>query len=82
MMKWISVKENFPDENDLVLITCGSYIYIAEFFNLKKLSHIDKNPRIIKNQFIIDNDKYIFMCNEKYPMEVTHWMELPEPPKD
>ena len=85
---WISVKDKFPEEDqEVILCTSETETYGK---------HREKK-KIYKNIYIGYFDgyewltsychgcEYIFRMNEKYPnetIEVTHWMPLPEPPKE
>lgn len=68
MYKWISVKDELPDKNQDVLIYRGNYI--------EDMMHV-----------------YTYLGNNEWEDEygywsrtddegITHWMPLPEPPKE
>lgn len=68
-MKWISVKERLPKDDDNVLvflaptdILIGSYFFRPMMRSFTWTMHDS------------DLDEYI--------EDITHWMPLPEPPKD
>ena len=87
--KWISVKDGLPEnEEDDVLIYCREIEHYGLHKEKRKAYHA-----IYKGAY--DGDrwytnwcygcKYIEDANAEYPDEeiiVTHWMPLPEPPKE
>lgn len=85
---WISVKDKLPEEDQGVILCTRE----TETYG----KHREKK-KIYKNIYIGYFDgyewltsychgcEYIFKMNEKYPdetIEVTHWMPLPELPKE
>lgn len=66
--KWIGVKERLPEMNEEVLISYGN----TPFYKLAFLIH--------------NGDRKWFhgtYSNQEYQIDdVTHWMPLPEPPKE
>lgn len=63
---WISVSDELPDQSDEVLF----YIYLTCQIELGKLNHTTKMWMIPHRE-------------KQYEIGVvTHWMPLPEPPKD
>lgn len=71
-MKWIDVKENFPPENVYILVV--QYDYRPKV----KMKFIVIAERI-GNHFY--DDKGEITNNGKYGI-VTHWMPLPDLPKE
>ena len=75
-MKWISVKERLPELNQRVLV------YIPRWRNdcwEVSFRDKDKNGEWYK-EFVSDCcDTFDSYYNDN---EITHWMPLPEPPKD
>lgn len=70
MSEWISVKERLPVEllsglSDVVLIWCPSFVSMAHRVNGKWYFH---DERDYQGEWFQQED-------------VTHWMNLPEPPK-
>lgn len=65
-MKWISVKDELPVDDQTVLITH---------------TKIDK---MIHTAYYEEETDSFFSLNSFHalPIEITHWMELPKPPKD
>jgi hypothetical protein len=68
-MKWISVKDRLPEENDYFLC------YRTNIYRGKEISLYEVL------EFI---EKFKVWRGNGYPNteDVTHWMPLPEPPKD
>lgn len=67
-MEWISVKDRFPEEWVTVLITDGKNVGISS-------NQID----CITEENCISSEGYYIGTSLQ---EITHWMPLPEPPKD
>lgn len=70
-MKWISVEDKLPKLNDLVICFCDN-----GFINAGYLCYPGT-----KEDFNLCSTgllKY-FSCGDR---KITHWMPLPEPPKD
>lgn len=73
-MEWIPVSERLPDKNNPVLVYCtnttigGGYITHIGSFNSGKYWFLRAEPGIAT-----------FPVRE---WQVTHWMPLPEPPKE
>jgi hypothetical protein len=65
--KWISVKDRLPDEDGYYLV----YI-IANFCS--------ENKQIITLYFSKLSKRFIYGSDEIFT--VTHWAQLPEPPKE
>jgi len=66
-MEWISVKDGLPESGFNVLTYNGNYVHEGYFaYNKNK-------PR--RNIFYISGSKI-------ESDDITHWMPLPEPPKD
>ena len=71
--KWIPVTERLPTMYEWVLVTNG------EFITIDKLRGTVTYNAITGEQEKLTIDWY---KNPFYPDNVTHWMKLPEPPKD
>ena len=80
--RWISVKDRLPDVSGLYIVCCndeGSYygegIWYASGVIVCADTYVDKNGRVTWN-----------WCEgaTEYDLDgiVTHWMPLPEPPKE
>ena len=79
MSEWISVKDKLPNELDDVLIY-GPNIVITKAFLLKNI--ID---RVVHREVFYKAGWMISDSEEGNSIDsehVTHWMPLPEPPKD
>lgn len=68
MAEWISVKERLPEQNQRVLV-CGvrGGVQICRYW---------------ENRDYGGGLQYMFFTNKQRPITVTHWMPLPEPPKE
>ena len=81
-MKWISVKDRLPALLQDVLIKTEKCIDVARLLRFQKISFETRDPvgphffRWEPNHLLDDRDEF----HEFH--EVTHWMLLPEPPKD
>lgn len=72
-MEWISVKERLPENSDNVLCWLGDVILMGTY-------HPDKaNTKESWAFFFSDNGRQFDGYWQKF---LTHWMPLPEPPKD
>lgn len=66
-MKWISVTDNLPRINDVVLVYD---------------KHIEDVATGYISEFIGDRSVWIIDYGQSISDEVTHWMPLPEPPNE
>ena len=74
--KWISVKDRLPEPSTYVLaltapgaLSVGQNVIVADYIHPKSEDH---------GVFIIAYTNY----DDKDIVPVTHWMQLPEPPKE
>lgn len=83
MAEWISVKDRLPDKNGKYLCcveSYGNYRYIAAYSFALNLEKIDK--------YDFYNQRHCgwYGCDSEYGYYehegVTHWMQLPELPKE
>lgn len=72
-MEWISVEDRLPEENEQVLITDGSDVFYAYKYYYEGWDYQ------IAEDF--DGEEGVFSTNAMKEKHVTHWMPLPEPPK-
>ena len=81
-MKWISVEDKLPDNNQLVLV-----LYEKGYFGYYSVAHflyyetLRNNP--YPNECVdVEKNPYYFCSQEvKQPLNnVSHWMTLPQPP--
>ena len=63
--KWISVKERLPEKDQYVLISNGKSICVGELFLLP---------------YTLTGD-LMWVTDNGFVRDVTHWMPLPEPPE-
>jgi hypothetical protein len=76
-MKWISVKENLPDETDRYLISDGDTATIATAIVPNKLTFKDEEIKKAGCQWRAR------IPEEVSPnMTIKYWMRLPEAPND
>lgn len=77
MAEWISVKESLPDEN-------GRYLVVDEITAPKNLGGNHQQIRIMR---FYKDEWYTPVrapewINAAIKDNITHWMPLPEPPKE
>lgn len=70
-MKWISVEEQLPKRDQEVLAWNGSKMFVASRW------WFDEKP---ENKYF--KATICTCCDQEYDKKITHWMPLPEPPKD
>lgn len=68
--KWIDVDERLPDKNENVLIAANGYVHSAAYYEYSD-----------GMAFSTETGDDIF-CAGHGKDKVTHWMPLPEPPKE
>ena len=73
MAEWISVKDRLPETNRWVLVN-----WVCEWHNKSyeslRIAKLEKN-----GEWLTDDSEYPYlMADEK----ITHWMPLPEEPKE
>jgi len=89
MNNWISVEDQLPDVGKDVLIFLDNEIYSA-FFIKENTTFIVTLPNCLDKDncydvtflFPFQIERTCNCCNIIESKEVTHWMELPEPPKE
>lgn len=74
-MEWISVKDRLPKKEEFVAVSCMKHN--EGNFRLRKGIAIG----IWMGVYFVDMPDNCG-CNGVDPKDVTHWMPLPEPPKD
>ena len=74
MSEWISVKDRLPDEDDIndYLITDGKRCFVG-FYHHKAKGW---------DNFTLGWIQEYYADGEVDDIEITHWMPLPEPPKE
>ena len=68
--KWIDVDERLPDKNENVLIAANGYVHSAAYYEYSD-----------GMAFSTETGDDMF-CAGHGKDKVTHWMPLPEPPKE
>ena len=90
-MNWINVKDQMPEYNEPVLVYCGDSAYKHDGLKITVAAYISKEE--LENTYEEydgqDEDWYaeVGLFNSDYGSwlmgeKVTHWMPLPEPPKE
>ena len=72
MDKWISVKEQLPNDGDPVLVVVYGKYKNIEFKGAYELATYSEP----------DNDWILDAYPEAEDITVTHWLSLPEPPEE
>lgn len=68
---WISVKDRFPENGKMVIVNCEYGVTFAEFMSFQHGNTLYYTNIGIGN------------CEDSNSVKnVTHWMPLPEPPKE
>lgn len=72
--KWIPVTERLPEEGEIVLgyTPCDGYMFVGKCYTYKFGNETDVNWQIIT----------AMRSTRTMKKKVTHWMPLPEPPKE
>lgn len=65
-MNWISAKDRLPADKGVYIVYCGYGVDVATFY------------RDSRSWYEMSDEKHC--ADEIY--DVTHWMELPDPPKE
>ena len=68
MSEWISVKDRLPEESGTYLAYTEYIIYVLKYSAIHKLFNV--------------YDSFEEETAQKLCINVTHWMPLPEPPKE
>ena len=87
MGEWISVEDRLPESGKHVLVCCeirsfmGKKQYICDGFYAEYKSIRGSGDNVDECAYIYDEDEdeYSSVVIEDF---VTHWMPLPEPPKE
>lgn len=80
MNDWIKISHELPDPYEYVLV--GSKKQTTEPFSISIARRYDENWQMLSNQ----DERNAVACGdltwEMSHEEITHWMPLPEPPKE
>jgi hypothetical protein len=81
-MKWINVKERLPKLNTPVLILGKPYENKPKMFAVAIWNFDDwEKPESSFDWFEID-EMFVDAMSDYTDSNITHWMPLPEPPKE
>lgn len=90
MNEWISVKDRLPNHQQIILVFAktlrgvNGYGVATFIYSIKMNEELRKTP--YANECVdVDKHPYYFVSQEVRQhtfKNVTHWMPLPEPPKD
>lgn len=77
IQQWISVKDELPPLNEVILITDGDGVVAGKRVNEDRLPY-----NFIEDDFdkLVDEDETSY--NSFFAGAVTHWMPLPKPPTE
>lgn len=67
--KWISVKERLPEEHENVLVAVKSPFFVT-LLNIDEMEYDEVK------------EEKTWLLHERGDYKITHWMPLPEPPKE
>jgi len=70
MTEWISCKDKTPPQDEKILFTDGKIVECGQY---------DYNKVFNKYDFIVAD---IWVENSSLMYNITHWMPLPQPPKE
>lgn len=71
MSEWIKCSERLPDDDNFVLVTNGKHTGIGAYLHD---DHLEDDERW--------QDEHFEFINKQSKYSVTHWMPLPETPKE
>lgn len=83
-MTWISVEDRLPEEGDVVLVIAARFVLTDGVTAWsQKLEYIDRDWRAVVTFHDVKGSP---IHHQPGPVvvaqEITHWMPLPEPPKE
>lgn len=78
MSKWISAKERMPEYHEDVLVSAFDFDDMDPF-PLPMIAHLENWKG--KEAWVFNTAKH-GLSQKNYGIYVTHWMPLPEPPKE
>ena len=73
--KWINIEDKLPNDSGFVLVTNGKWISVAYFEDIDVAEHEIFDVLVKAKDYLYEN-------LEEIRGNVTHWMPLPEPPKE
>lgn len=87
-MKWISIEDSLPDKQGEIVVLVGGKIFLGYslpygtlFLTECKFVYFFSKPSFIPGSDISMTNGSYWSIPSEYK-EVTHWMPLPQPPKD
>lgn len=88
MPKWVSVEDKLPEESGeyTVYIQMGTGVEVPDFLGSNDLSYVTsvyfkKRQKLWFDEYEESYNADLSLVDTANDFHVTHWMELPEPPK-
>ncbi len=76
-MEWISVKDRLPDPKEYKDVL--TYEFLTHIETLEEIPHFSIEPA---ENIYFDDELQCVCSNFAGAENITHWMPLPEPPKE
>ena len=73
-MEWISVEDRLPQDKKSVVVTDGLTSYAIAWYG--------HNRDWVAETDLLDAENYDGHCHIELDANITHWMPLPDPPKE
>lgn len=80
MCEWIDVKDKLPEEDKEVLLVVNGWGKTPPYY-LGSLHHMEPETSWMTGLTSAESDWLIHGWSYLRKPEVTHWMQLPEPPE-
>ena len=86
--KWVSVEDHLPEQSGeyIVYIQMGTGVEVPDFLGSNDLSYVTsvyfkKRQKLWFDEYEESYNADLSLVDTANDFHVTHWMELPEPPK-